>query len=86
MFEMLLASNRMTAEVLAADQKAAAGREFYDDEYFAAFSTAALPGLEQRVNDSISAVAAMITGAWEQAGRPDVPLELPRTPSRIHRP
>ena len=86
MFDVLLASNRMTAGVLAADQNAATGREFYDDEYFAAFAKAALPGLEQRVNDSISAVAAMITGAWEQAGRPDVPVELPRTPRRIRRP
>jgi hypothetical protein len=86
MFDALLASNRMTAGVLAADQAAATGREFYDDQYFAAFATAALPGLEQRLNDSISAVAAMITGAWEQAGRPEVPVELPRTPRRIPRP
>jgi hypothetical protein len=86
MFDVLLASNRMTAGLLAADQSATAGREFYDDEYFAAFAAAALPGLEQRVNDSITAVAAMITGAWEQAGRPDVPVELPRTPRRIRRP
>ena len=86
MFDVLLASNRMTAGVLAADQAAATGREFYDDVYFAAFTKAALPGLEQRVNDSISAVAAMITGAWEEAGRPDVPVELPRTPRRIRRP
>ena len=86
MFDVLLASNRMTAGVLAADRNAAIGREFYDDEYFGAFAKIALPGLEQRVNDSISAVAAMITGAWEQAGRPDVPVELPRTPRRIRRP
>ena len=31
-----------------------------------------LPVLERRLNDSITAVAAMITGAWEQAGRPAV--------------
>jgi hypothetical protein len=41
MFDALLASNRMTAGVLAADQAAATGREFYDDQYFAAFATAA---------------------------------------------
>ena len=86
MFDALLSSNRMTAEVLAADRKAATGREFYDDEYFAAFAKAALPGLEQRMNDAIGAAAAMIAGAWEQAGRPDVPVELPRTPRRIRRP
>ena len=86
MFDVLLASNQMTAGLLAADQEAATGREFYDDEYFAAFAAGALPGLERRVNDSITAVAAMITGAWEQAGRPDVPVELSRTPRRIRRP
>jgi len=86
MFDVLLASNQMTAGLLAADQKAATGREFYDDEYFAAFAAGALPGLERRVNDSITAVAAMITGAWEQAGRPEVPVELSRTPRRIRRP
>jgi hypothetical protein len=86
MFEVLLASNRLTAEVLAADLKAAEGREFYDDAYFAAFATAALPGLQQRLNESITAVASLITAAWEQAGHPAVPVELPRTPRRIPRP
>jgi hypothetical protein len=86
MFEVLLSSNRMAAGVLAADQKAAAGREYYDDGYFAAFAAAALPDLERRVNDSITAAAAMIASAWEQGGRPDVPVELPRTPRRIRRP
>ncbi len=45
-----------------------------------------LPVLEQRLNESIAAVASMIIGAWEQAGRPAVPTELPRTPRRIRRP
>ena len=43
----LLASNRLAAGVLAADLKAAAGREFYDDVYFAAFAEAALPVFER---------------------------------------
>ena len=38
MFDVLLASNRLAAGVLAADRKAAAGREFYDDGYFEAFA------------------------------------------------
>ena len=86
MFETLLASNRAAANVLESDTKAAAGREFYDDAYFDAFASGTLPVLERRLNESIAAVAAMITGAWEQAGRPAVPVEQPRTPRRIRRP
>lgn len=85
MFETLLASNRAAANVLESDKKAADGREFYDDGYFEAFGTGTLPVLEKRLNDSIAAVAAMITGAWEQAGRPAI-VESPRTPRRIRRP
>jgi hypothetical protein len=86
MFDTLLASNRLAAGVLAADRQAAVGREYYDDEYFAAFRAAQLPVLQKRMNDSITAVASVIAGAWEQAGRPAVPTELPRTPRRIRRP
>jgi len=85
MFETLLASNRDAANVLAADKAAAEGREFYDDAYFAAFGKGTLSVLERRLNASIAAVAASITGAWEQAGKPAVPTELPRTPRRIRR-
>lgn len=86
MFATLLASNRAAANVFASDKAAAEGREFYDDGYFDAFAKGALPTLEQRLNESIAAVAATITGAWEQAGKPAVPTELPRTPRRIRRP
>ena len=86
MFDTLLASNRAAANVLDSDRQAAEGREFYDDGYFDAFGKGTLPVLEQRLNESIAAVAAMITGAWEQAGKPPVPAELPRTPQRIRRP
>jgi hypothetical protein len=86
MFETLLASNRDAANVLASDQAAAAGREFYDDAYFAALAKGTLPTLEKRLNASIAGVAAVITGAWEKAGRPPVPVELPRTPRPIRRP
>jgi hypothetical protein len=86
MFDTLLASNRAAANVLESDQKAAEGREFYDDAYFDAFAAGTLQVMEKRLNDSIAAVAAMITGAWEQAGRPAIPKEAPRTPRRIRRP
>jgi hypothetical protein len=86
MFETLLASNRAAANVLESDRKAAEDRQFYDDAYFAAFANGTLPALQQRLNESIAGVAAMITGAWEQAGKPAVPVELPRTPQPIRRP
>jgi len=86
MFDTLLASNRAAANVLESDRKAAVGREFYDDAYFAAFASGTLPTLEKRLNESIAGVAAVISGAWEQAGKPAVPAELPRTPQPIRRP
>ena len=86
MFEVLLASNRLAAGVLEADRKAAEGREFYDEPYFAALKSQQMPVLEGRMNDSIAAVAAVIAGAWGEAGRPAVPTELPRTARRVRRP
>lgn len=86
MFEALLASNRDAANVLASDKAAAQGRNFYDDEYFAGFGKGTLPTLERRLNASIAGVAAVIAGAWEQAGKPVVPIEIPRTPRAIRRP
>ncbi|MCC7126196.1 MAG: hypothetical protein IT178_15215, partial [Acidobacteria bacterium] len=86
MFDVLLASNRLVPDLLAADKEATGTREFYDDEYFAAFAAAQLPVVNQRLSESIAATAAAITGAWEQAGRPAVPVELPRTPRRVRRP
>jgi hypothetical protein len=85
-FATLLASNRASGNVLESDRKAAAGREFYDDAYFDAFASGTLPVLERRLNDAITGVAAIIIGAWEQAGKPAVPAEMPRTPRRIPRP
>ena len=86
MFDVLRASNRDASHVLDADRAAAASREFYDDAYFEAFTQGTWSTLERRLNDSISAVASFITGAWEAAGRPKVPTELPRTPRPIRRP
>jgi hypothetical protein len=86
MFDVLLASNRATANVLDADRKAAAGREFYDDAYFEAFADGSLRTLEERLSASITNAAGMIIGAWEQAGKPAIAGETARTPRRIRRP
>jgi hypothetical protein len=86
MFDVLLASHRDSANVLASDRKAAANREFYDDAYFDAFAKGTLGTLERRLNDSISAVASFIVGAWETAGKPAIPVAADRTPRPIRRP
>ena len=86
MFRILLASNRLSESMLAADRAAAAGREYYDDGFFAAFKREALPVVDRRIADSISASAAFITGAWVRAGKPAVPVTLSRSPRRVARP
>lgn len=83
MFRILLESNRLAEPALAADRAAAKGRDYYDDGFFDAFQKDALPIVDQRVAESIAATAAFITGAWEQAGRPAVPLAITRPPRRV---
>ena len=51
-----------------------------------AFAKGTLSTLERRLNDSISAVASFIIGAWESAGKPAIPKDGGRTPRPIRRP
>jgi hypothetical protein len=85
-FDTLLASNRLAEAVLESDRRAAAGSDFYDDTYYAAFEKEQMTALERRINDSITAVASLITGAWEAAGRPGIPPPRPRSPRPTPRP
>ena len=85
-FDTLLSGSRLVAGVLDADKTAAAAREFYDDAYYEAFAKGALPGLERRLNESMTGVASIIIGAWERAGRPALPAPTARTPRPIPRP
>ena len=84
-FDSLAASFTYVQPILAADAAAVKGRDVYDDAYFAMFSEKVKPILEQRLADSITAVASAITSAWEQAGRPTLPLEAPKTPRKVRR-
>jgi hypothetical protein len=84
-FDSLVSSFSHVQAILDADTAAVAGREFYDDAYFAAFFGKVKPILEQRLAESITAVASAIAGAWEQAGRPAVPLDAPRVPRKVRR-
>jgi len=85
-FDALLASHRLVDPLLAADRAASAGKDVYDDDYFEKFFAGAHVILEQRLADSITATVGVIVGAWEQAGRPAVPLKDARPPQKIKRP
>jgi hypothetical protein len=84
-FDTVLVGTQLVAPILASDLAAIGTRDEYDDAYYAAFFTANRAVLERRVNESIAAVAAAITGAWEAAGRPAVPPDPPSTPQRRRR-
>jgi hypothetical protein len=84
-FEKLIEGEALVESLLAADRRAAAGREFYDDAYFAAFLKGARGVMEQRLSEAASGVASVITAAWIEAGRPVMPVAKPATPARIRR-
>ena len=71
--------------ILAADLAAIGERDAYDDAYYAAFFKASRPVYERRLAESISAVAAIITGAWEAAGKPPLPVNPSANPQRRRR-
>jgi hypothetical protein len=77
-FDALLESFRLVDPLLAADKKAIAGKDVYDDAYFDAFFTGVKPLLEQRIGGAIAATASLIVGAWQLAGKPVLKLEIPR--------
>lgn len=86
MFDTLTQSFVLVQPLLEADRQAAAGRQQYDDGYYALFFGKGRPLLESRLSDSITAVASMITAAWVEAGRPALPPVAPRsTPEKIRR-
>jgi hypothetical protein len=84
-FDTLLASFSLTQTVLDADKAAVAGRDVYDDAYFEEFFRKAQPILERRLSEAITASASLITAAWNEAGRPALPVEGPRTPRPVRR-
>jgi hypothetical protein len=85
MFKTLVDSQQLVAQVLAADTKATAGREFYDDGYFDELQKGAGPVVQRRLNEAASAVASAVHAAWTEAGRPALPVGGTRTPARIRR-
>jgi hypothetical protein len=84
-FDTVLVGTQLVPPILASDLAAIGARDEYDDAYYAAFFTTNRAVLERRVNESIAAVAAAITGAWEAAGKPPVSLDPPPAPQRRRR-
>jgi len=84
-FDALLESFRLVDPLLAADKKAIAGRDVYDDAYFGAFFTSVKPLLERRIGGAIAATASLIVGAWQLAGKPVLKLEISRPVERVRR-
>ena len=82
-FAVLLESYRLVEPLLQADKMAVAGRELYDDAYFDAFFTNVKPLMEQQLSKAVTATASLIVGAWEQAGRPAIKLDVPRPVQRV---
>jgi len=85
MFEALEQAFPGAAEILRADTVAVAGRDEYDDEYFRVLDRETHALLNRQLSSSISDVASMIYGAWDAAGRPDLPLEAPREVRKVRR-
>jgi hypothetical protein len=85
-FDRVLEGTQLVPVVLKADLAAIGSRDVYDDQYYAAFFDRDKAVLEQRVTESIAAVAAFITGAWEAAGKPPVPVNPPASPQRRRKP
>ena len=82
-FETLLESSQLVAGILAADKEAIGNRDAYDDQYFETLFARTRPTLEKRLSDSITGVASIIASAWEQAGKPMLPVTAPpRAPQR----
>jgi hypothetical protein len=84
-FETLLESFQLAPAVLAADKEAIGKQDVYDDRYFDVFFAKTKPILEKRLSDAMTAVASVITSAWEQAGRPALPVNPPPRPPQRRR-
>jgi hypothetical protein len=82
MFDTALTSFQLAQGALDADRAAIGTRDEYDDRYFNAFFAGTRPVLERRLRESITAVASAIASAWEQAGRPAVPVTPPKRVER----
>ncbi len=84
-FAALTSGFPLVQPILDADTRAVGGREIYDDEYFRMMFGSVRPILEQRLAESITGTASVITAAWIEAGRPAVAVKAPPRPPRTVR-
>lgn len=84
-FDTLLKSETLVKPLLDADRQAVGGLTEYGDQYYDRWSKVAGPILDERVSDAIAGTVAVFTGAWEKAGRPELPLELPHRVRKIQK-
>lgn len=84
-FDRLLEGTQLVPPILKADLAAIGTRDVFDDAYYETFFGATRTIMERRLNESAAAVAAMIAGAWEAAGRPAVPVTPTPQPQRRRR-
>ena len=85
-FDVIIEGTGLVPPILKSDLDAIGTRDVYDDAYYNTFFKANRPVMERRLNESITAVAGVIIGAWEAAGKPPLPLDPPSTPQRKRRP
>ena len=85
LFDVIVEGAALVPPILRADLEAIGARDVYDEAYYERFFQVNRAVMEQRLNESITAVAGMIIGAWEAAGKPPVPLDPPQPPQRKRR-
>jgi hypothetical protein len=83
-FETMLASYQKVEAILRADKETLGSKDTYDDEYFEAFFVRVRPLYEGQLSIAVSDTAAVITTAWQQAGRPALTLPK-RAPQKVQR-
>jgi hypothetical protein len=84
-FGALREGTRLVPAILEADRVAIGSRDMYDESYYEAFFKGARGVLERRLDESSAAVAAMIVGAWEAAGKPAAPVRIDDSVQRRRR-
>ena len=84
-FTALTESFPLVQPILDADRFAVKNRDIYDDGYVGMFFGKARPILEQRLSDSITAVASIINAAWVEAGRPSIPRQVRKAPRKVRK-
>ena len=75
-FDALLQGTQLVPVILEADRVAIGSKDVYDKAYYEAFFIGSRGVMERRLDESTAAVAAMIAGAWEAAGKPAVPVRV----------